>query len=72
MIFTLGPKLKGGSKRTGEFAKNHVKPCLRVWPELPAEVATWSLRTFIEEHRISVLNVAGFRGSKEPEVLRGC
>src|SRR2546428_7239726 len=28
VIFSIGPKLTGGSKQTAEFARQHRKPCL--------------------------------------------
>jgi len=68
VIFTMGP-LSGGSGRTAEFAEKHGKP----WVHIPlAEVddltAAKVLITFINECRARVLNVAGTRGSKEPEL----
>ena len=62
----MSEKLTGGSKKTEDFAKKHKKPCLHLRPQL--ETPSWSLAQFLEYHKIKVLNVAGTRGSKEPEV----
>lgn len=66
VIFTLGPQLKGGSKKTAEFAHKHQKPLLHLHTSLysPERV----LLRFIQEHEIKVLNIAGSRASKEPEI----
>ena len=67
-VFSIGQILTGGSKKTVEFARKHGKPVLhlsRSGGPVPPETA---LREFIEKHRIKVLNVAGPRASKEPEV----
>jgi hypothetical protein len=67
IIFTMTRELAGGSKRTADFAKKHGKPWLHLHPGAsygPARV----LLDFIHANKIAVLNVAGSRGSKEPEV----
>jgi hypothetical protein len=71
VIFTIASKLSGGSKRTAEFAAKHRKP----WIHLPRRASTYEdpallLQRFVDEHEIRILNVAGTRGSKEPEVWR--
>jgi hypothetical protein len=68
IIFTLTPRLGGGSKATEEFAATHSKPCLHVWASAPREATVAAVRSFIAEHRIEVLNVAGSRASNEPAV----
>lgn len=60
--------LAGGSKRTADFAKKHGKPWLHLSERGSYESAGERLLTFIREHDIKVLNVAGSRGSKEPGV----
>jgi len=67
VIFTMSATVSGGSKRTIDFAQKHTKPWIHLHPEMaqdPAEV----LRDFVEKHNIQSLNVAGSRGSKEPEL----
>jgi hypothetical protein len=67
VLFSIDPKLSGGSKRTIEFAHKHRKPHLhlRAGDAKPAD----ALRAFVEQHGVKVLNVAGPRASKEPGVL---
>ena len=69
VIFTIASTLTGGSKRTAEFAAKHRKP----WIHLPRHSSSYEspalvLQQFVEENSVRVLNVAGTRGSKEPEV----
>jgi hypothetical protein len=68
IIFTMGPELQGGSKLTAAKAERHGKPYLHVWASAPRDVTVAAVRSFVATHRISVLNVAGSRGSNEPEV----
>ena len=66
VIFTHGA-LTGGSKLTRKQALKHGKPLLHL--ELSATMegnVVQTLRTFIEENDIQVLNVAGSRGSRDP------
>jgi len=70
LIFNLGD-LNGGTLLTAEYAARRGKPCFLVQldePEhpTPAEVATW-----LREHGVRVLNVAGPRESKRPGVYQG-
>jgi Circularly permutated YpsA SLOG family len=60
------PTLSGGSKRTMEFARKHEKPCLHFCAADSA--AADRLKAFTEEHRVTILNVAGPRVSNEPGV----
>ena len=68
VVFSLGPKLAGGSLRTVHFARKHDKPWLHVSAADPA--AAERLRSFLEDNVIGILNVAGPRESKEPHVGR--
>jgi len=68
VIFTISERLSGGSKKTMELTRQHQKPCMHVWRCGPVAELAQRLRVFMEENNISVLNVAGSRGSKEPEV----
>ena len=70
VIFTIAPTLTGGSKRTAEFAAKHRKPCLHLPRHLSSYEPALVLQRFIEENSVQVLNVAGTRGSKEPDVWR--
>jgi len=67
VIFTLSGKLTGGSKRTVAFAEKHNKPWLHL-PSCGSYAPAVELSRFISGNKIHVLNVAGTRASKEPEV----
>lgn len=59
--------LSGGSKKTVSLAQKHGKPVIhisRTATPNPGE----ALLQFVRTHGIRVLNVAGPRASKEPEV----
>jgi hypothetical protein len=71
VIFTISSQLSGGSKRTAEFAEKHRKP----WIHLARQEASYEdpaliLQRFVEENSVRELNIAGTRGSKEPDVWR--
>ena len=69
VIFTLASTLTGGSKRTAEFAEKHRKPWIHLAQRSANyESPTLMLQRFLEENGVQVLNVAGTRGSKEPDV----
>lgn len=68
VVFSHGD-LKGGSKRTVDFAAELKRPWLHIdlaknSPEEAARILTaWTIL-----HKISVLNVAGSRASKDPKI----
>jgi hypothetical protein len=66
VVFSIAPKLTGGSKETVAFAQKHGKPAIQISRQTdnPAE----ALLRFIHENGIRVLNVAGPRASEEPGV----
>ena len=64
LIFTLGDKLEGGSKRTAEYAERIAKPWLHMRPG----VHTKYVARFLHQHQVKVLNVAGSRGSVAPSI----
>ena len=66
VLFSIEPTLTGGSKKTLEFARKHNKPCLHLCAA-DTNIAE-SLKAFVEEHGVKVLNMAGPRASKEPGV----
>jgi hypothetical protein len=68
VIFSVAAKLRGGSKETAALAQKLGKPCLHLSEKLHGEKAAALLRTFMEDNRVRVLNVAGPRGSEEPGV----
>lgn len=67
VIFTLTAELSGGSKKTQDYAKKHGKPVLHLSRAIPGNHGR-VLNSFLVAHQVKVLNVAGSRGSKEPEV----
>jgi Circularly permutated YpsA SLOG family len=64
--FRLNLTLTGGSLKTMDFARKHKKPRLHLCAG-DTNIAE-SLKAFVEEHGVKVLNVAGPRESKEPGV----
>jgi len=66
VLFSISPQISGGSKKTVTLAAKLGKPLLHISRETPDPVG--ELRRFIEEHKVRVLNCAGPRASKEPEV----
>lgn len=68
VIFSIAPTLSGGSKKTVDFARKLNKPCLHIHPAMTD--APQTLKTFLEENAIEVLNVARPRVSKEPRVAQ--
>jgi len=68
VVFTVDPHLRGGVKRTVEFAREYRKPWLHLSQTVPLESSVEQLRNFLLDHQIEVLNVAGSRASREPEV----
>lgn len=70
LIFSHGD-LTGGSLLTREYARQHGKPCLHIdFNRLIAFDAAIDVNDWLSEHRIAVLNVAGPRESKDPEIYQ--
>lgn len=68
VIFTHG-KLIGGSLLTQEKAIQHDKPVIHLdMGKLTVDEGVGLLDVFIHENRIELLNIAGSRGSKDPEI----
>ena len=68
VIFTHG-KLTGGSLLTQKKAGEHGKPLIHLdMDKVSVEEAADLLRSFLQENGIEILNVAGSRGSKDPEI----
>jgi hypothetical protein len=61
--------LNGGSAMTRRFAKKHNHPWMHVDLEKTNFfMAAMDVRSWVEQNQIKVLNVAGPRGSKDPEI----
>ncbi len=69
VIFTISKELIGGSKLTAEFAVKHAKPVLHLYTGFDYMMER-QLVDFVVRNEIGVLNVAGSRASKEPQVYR--
>jgi len=65
LIFSKSP-LTGGTKYTMELAKEMGKPVLHM--EKGEYSAATDIGQFIQDHNISILNVAGPRESGDPEI----
>ena len=64
-------RLTGGSKLTFDHAEKHLKPCLHVDLNItPAFIASSQISTWAKAHNVEILNVAGPRGSKDPDIYR--
>ena len=62
-------KLTGGSKLTQELAEKHFRSCLHIdLNKAPAFIAASKINSWIIEHNIEILNVAGSRASKDPKI----
>jgi hypothetical protein len=65
LIITLVSDVSGGSKETARFAAELRKPCFHVFPSMAWKAA---LAKWMKPRGAFVLNVAGPRASKEPQV----
>ena len=64
-------KLTGGSKLTQELAKKHKRPCLHIdLNATPAFIAASRINNWTIKHGIEILNVAGAKLTKDPEIYR--
>lgn len=62
-------RLSGGSKLTVELAQKHCKPHLHLdLSGVSMAYAVRALRTWLAENGVRILNVAGSRASKDPEI----
>jgi hypothetical protein len=67
VVFSVGKRLSGNSFETLEFAIKHRKPYLHL-SAVFKDTAAQKLKKWMLQNNIRVLNVAGPRASKEPEV----
>lgn len=62
-------KLTGGSKLTIDLAQKHCRPFLHLdLKSISMSYASRMLSSWLTDNGIKVLNVAGTRGSKDPEI----
>ena len=64
VIFSISPKLVGGSADTLRLANELGRPCLHLAREAGGDPSS-ALRGFIDKHAVRVVNVAGSRASEE-------
>lgn len=67
LILNLGP-LEGGTALTAGFASEHDRPCMLVDLDGAEDIAY--VLNWLEKNNISVLNVAGPRASKRPDMYK--
>lgn len=65
VIFSIGERLRG-SGRTAQFARKLRKPFLHLSARQLGADHRATLRRFIRQHQIRVINIAGSRKSQEP------
>jgi len=64
-------KLTGGSKLTEKLAEKHLKPCLHIdLNKFPAFMSSSQINTWVILHEIRILNVAGSKASKDPDIYK--
>lgn len=64
-------QLTGGSKLTDKLAEKHKRPCLHIdLNKTPTFIAASIIHAWTALHKIETLNVAGSRGSGDPEIYR--
>ncbi len=64
-------ELTGGSKLTDKIAEKHKRPCLHIdLNKTPTFFAASIINAWIGLHKIKILNVAGPRASKDPEIYQ--
>jgi len=62
-------KLTGGSKYTQDLARKHRRPCLHIdLNKISAFDAAVKINNWLYGYKIEILNVAGSRASKNPEI----
>ena len=63
--------LTGGSALTQFFAEKHEKPCVHIdLSNLTMREASIIINNWIKWHKITTLNIAGPRGSKDPKIYK--
>ncbi len=70
VIISYG-KIIGGSKLTDKLAEKHLRPCLHVdLNKTAAFIAVSIISSWIDLHKIEILNVAGSRASKDQDIYQ--
>jgi hypothetical protein len=66
VIFSINENLTGGSLLTAQLARQYHKPLLHIVKG--SRKVGEGLHKFVRQHKIHILNIAGPRASKEPEI----
>jgi hypothetical protein len=69
LIISRG-ELSGGSALTRRLAQAHGKPFLHIDLNSFPEIAAQTVASWIRDHAIQVLNVAGSRASEDPDIYQ--
>ncbi len=70
LIFSHG-ELTGGSALTQTLAQKYQKPCLHIDLNILSEFeAAVTILHWLQQHGVEILNVAGSRASKDPDIYR--
>jgi hypothetical protein len=69
-VFSIQQELSGGTLFTTEMAEKYGKPLIRLCQQDWQSDHARRLRSFLKDHDIRVLNVAGPRASNEPGIYQ--
>lgn len=70
VVFSMTSSVRGGTALTARLAREKGKPLLHLHAEMPAMEAVAQLKSFLKDHTVGTLNVAGPRASQEPDIAR--
>jgi hypothetical protein len=68
IIFTMDGALSGGALMTEDCTRKYGKPFLHVWARAPLHFTIPAVQSFVADHRIVSLNVAGSRRSRDVRI----
>jgi hypothetical protein len=68
VVFSIAAEPQGGTKLTLDLARRLDKPVLHLNREVTSRDAAVLLQSFLIEHEVETLNIAGPRASQEPEI----
>ena len=68
VVFSIAAEPTGGTKLTLELARRLGKPVLHLSRDAAGIDAAALLQSFLREHVVETLNIAGPRASQEPEI----
>lgn len=68
VIFSIAAQLTGGPRKTLELARKNRRPFLLLAKSMLGKHPALQLQDFIEQHHVQILNVAGPRASRAPDI----